>query len=96
MQNCSQPIPMDTPKRLNNKVAIVTAATAGIGKAIAERLAQEGASVMICSRHVALLNLSVPFAEPCMSESSLYCKGVVYRARVPQSLMHIAYIAYIY
>eukprot|EP00775_Hariotina_reticulata_P012268 gene12268-12406_t len=37
-------------KRLQNKVAIVTAATAGIGLGIAERLASEGASVMICSR----------------------------------------------
>ncbi|GFR40523.1 hypothetical protein Agub_g1092 [Astrephomene gubernaculifera] len=37
-------------KRLVGKVALVTAATAGIGLATAERLAQEGASVFICSR----------------------------------------------
>ncbi|GLC38050.1 hypothetical protein PLESTB_000442300 [Pleodorina starrii] len=37
-------------KRLEGKVALVTAATAGIGLATAERLAQEGASVFICSR----------------------------------------------
>ncbi|EFJ41756.1 hypothetical protein VOLCADRAFT_107595 [Volvox carteri f. nagariensis] len=37
-------------KRLEGKVALVTAATAGIGLAIAERLAQEGANVFICSR----------------------------------------------
>ena len=36
--------------RLQGKKAIVTAATAGIGLAIAERLASEGASVFICSR----------------------------------------------
>ncbi|KAG2448150.1 hypothetical protein HYH02_006735 [Chlamydomonas schloesseri] len=37
-------------RRLEGKVALVTAATAGIGLATAERLAQEGASVFICSR----------------------------------------------
>lgn len=37
-------------KRLVGKRAIVTAATRGIGLAIAQRLAEEGAEVMICSR----------------------------------------------
>ncbi|XP_035735897.1 dehydrogenase/reductase SDR family member 4-like [Vespa mandarinia] len=37
-------------KRLEKKVAIVTASTNGIGYSIAKRLAQEGAKVMICSR----------------------------------------------
>eukprot|EP00882_Tetradesmus_deserticola_P002528 GHRQ01002691.1.p1 GENE.GHRQ01002691.1~~GHRQ01002691.1.p1 ORF type:complete len:254 (+),score=126.57 GHRQ01002691.1:352-1113(+) len=41
---------MELPKRLVGKVALVTAATAGIGLGIAERLAQEGARLMICSR----------------------------------------------
>lgn len=36
--------------RLENKVALVTASTAGIGYAIAKRLAEEGASVVISSR----------------------------------------------
>jgi dehydrogenase/reductase SDR family protein 4 len=37
-------------KRFEGKVAIVTAATAGIGLGIATRLGQEGAKLVICSR----------------------------------------------
>lgn len=37
-------------RRLEGKKAIITAATAGIGLAMAERLAREGAQIFICSR----------------------------------------------
>jgi 3-oxoacyl-[acyl-carrier protein] reductase len=37
---------------LNNKIAIVTAASQGLGKASALALAQEGATVVICSRRL--------------------------------------------
>ena len=38
------------PRRYEGKVCLVTAATAGIGLAIATRMAQEGGRVIICSR----------------------------------------------
>ncbi len=41
---------IDTSFRLNNKVAIVTGASKGIGKAIALALGQQGAKVVIASR----------------------------------------------
>ncbi len=37
-------------KRFENKVCFVTASTQGIGFGIAERMAQEGGIVIICSR----------------------------------------------
>ena len=37
--------------KINNRVAIVTGSSKGIGKAIAIGLAKEGANVVICSRN---------------------------------------------
>lgn len=50
---------MSTCHRFNSKTALVTAATEGIGFAIAQRLAQEGASVIICSRKQAKVDAAL-------------------------------------
>lgn len=48
--------PAGTPTRFSGKVAIITGSSTGIGAAIAERLASEGAAVVLSGRRVPLLN----------------------------------------
>lgn len=47
---------MDEQKLLKNKTAIVTGASRGIGRAIAIRLAEEGAQTVLCARDSAALD----------------------------------------
>jgi len=56
-------------KSLNNKVALVTGAGTGIGRAIAQRLADEGASVLIVGR-----------TETTLAETASYSDRIAYHA----------------
>ncbi len=49
---------MDKLKRLEGKIAIVTGSSSGIGKAVAMRFAEEGATVIIAARRVSLCSLT--------------------------------------
>ncbi|MFC1714164.1 3-oxoacyl-[acyl-carrier-protein] reductase [Candidatus Poribacteria bacterium] len=53
--------------KLENKVAIVTGASRGIGKAVAQKLSQMGAAVVICSRSLERVS---PVAEELRSEGA--------------------------
>ena len=49
--------------QLSSKKALVIGSTRGIGRAIAERLAQEGADVAICARNAAAIEDMVKVLE---------------------------------
>ena len=61
---------------LSGKVAIVTASSQGIGKAIAQRLAQDGAKVMISSRKEKNVTEALEEIRKCAQEDS-QVEGVV-------------------
>jgi 3-oxoacyl-[acyl-carrier protein] reductase len=59
---------------LQNRVALVAAASRGLGRAVAEELAQEGASLVLCARGEQTLN------EACLAieqKSGVPVKGIV-------------------
>jgi dehydrogenase/reductase SDR family protein 4 len=61
-------------KRLEGKVAVVTASTAGIGLAIAERLGHEGAHVVVSSRKQDQVNAAVTsLSKQGLSVTGLTC-----------------------
>lgn len=85
---------------LNNKLAVVTAASEGLGYGCAERLAREGASVVICSRSADKLEKAVKtlsawsdriFAYPCdladLQSLERFIKTVGDRHGVPEILV---------
>ena len=72
--------------RLVNKVAVVTGSSAGIGFAIAKRLANEGASVVISSRKEENVQKAV---NQCL-DSGLDVSGVVCNVSKPEDRENLA------
>lgn len=79
--------------KLNNKVAIVTGASKGIGKGIALRYAQEGAKVVVTSRSKGLLAAVVEQIKASGGEA-LALTVDVRRPESVQNLVHEAVKAY--
>lgn len=71
---------------LKDKVAIVTGASRGIGRAIAYRLSQEGMKLVIAARTRALLD---EVARDCGPETVLFC-GDLREEHAPQQLVEQA------
>ena len=65
---------------LKGKVALVAAASRGLGRAVAEELAAEGASLVLCARGQSRLN------EVCESLSAIVEGRVVGRSRCRTSI----------
>src|SRR5579871_1189613 len=59
-------------KRLNGRTAIISGASRGIGRAIAKRLAGEGARVVLCARDRDLLKQAVRHIENAGGAASLF------------------------
>jgi NAD(P)-dependent dehydrogenase (short-subunit alcohol dehydrogenase family) len=63
--------------QLKGKLALVTGSTAGIGRAIAERLAREGASVIVTGRTSAGVDAAVQVLAVSCSTKSLTPRDLV-------------------
>ena len=72
--------------RLQNKVAIITGAGAGIGAATAKRFAQEGASVVVAARRLNLLQEVVAEIEAAGGTAMARSVDIVDEAAVKQLL----------
>lgn len=71
---------------LREKIALVTGGSAGIGRAIARRLAHEGASVVICGRRMARLEEA---ASVLRDETGGRIEAVAADVTVPEDVAHL-------
>ena len=72
---------------LKNKVALVTAASRGLGKAVALELAREGARVVICSRGAEAIDSAAAEIRPSSREDLaviIYTSGTTGMPNMPR------------
>lgn len=75
---------------LADRTAIVTGGGTGIGRAIAQRLAQEGASVAVCGRHLDTLEQCVEEISAQNLTAKAYCLDVQNRNQVDTIVGRVA------
>ena len=75
-----------TPKNLSNKVAIVTGASRGIGRAIATKLAQSGAHLVVAARNGSALDTLVAEIE-LIGSTAIRCALDLRNPRDPAELV---------
>jgi 3-oxoacyl-[acyl-carrier protein] reductase len=71
---------------LNNKIAVVTGASKGIGKAIAESLAAEGVKVLLVARNSDLLKSEVEYLNK-LGYIAFYLQGDVVDSELPGKVL---------
>jgi NAD(P)-dependent dehydrogenase (short-subunit alcohol dehydrogenase family) len=75
--------------QLQDKIALVTGASSGIGRAIARRFADEGATVALCSRRLGMLEETRSLMEPRPTPHKVFYMDVTDAASVSSAVASV-------